>query len=155
MDKNTPPEDDVLESDKQCILLRSFWRQFLSWKSWRLPLCTVTVVMLAQFDPTAAPSLGGRLPFLFPVSCVAGGFVEGGGGGGCWERGRGNGERRNVHVRSCGAHLRARQTKPPATLATIRWSFQLKLLSAIFPLSCVALWFFCFVIVTKVLKRVY
>lgn len=69
MDKNTPPGDDVLESDKQCILLRSFWRQFLSWKSWRLPLCTVTVVMLAQFDPTAAPSLGGRLPFLFPVSC--------------------------------------------------------------------------------------
>ena len=69
--------------------------------------------MLAQFDPTAAPSLGGRLPFLFPVSCVAGGFVEG--GGGCWERGRGNGERRNVHVRSCGAHLRARQTKPIKT----------------------------------------
>ena len=104
----------------------------------KLPLCTVTVVMLAQFDPTAAPSLGGRLPFLFPVSCVAGGFVEGGGGGGvggggggggCWERGRGNGERRNVHVRSCGAHLRARQTKKPATLATIRWSFQLKLLT--------------------------
>lgn len=86
MDKNTPPEDDVLESDKQCILLRSFWRQFLSWKSWRLPLCTVTVtvtvtvVMLAQFDPTAAPSLGGRLPFLFPVFCMAGGFVSGGGG---------------------------------------------------------------------------
>ena len=81
MDKNTPPEDDVLESDKQCILLRSFWRQFLSWKSRRLPLYTVTVVMLAQFDPTAAPSLGGRLPFLFPVSCVAGGFVEGGAAG--------------------------------------------------------------------------
>ena len=37
--------------------------------------------MLAKFDPTAAPSLGGRLPFLFPVSCVAGGFVEGRGGG--------------------------------------------------------------------------
>ena len=152
MDKNTPPEDDVLESDKQCILLRSFSRQFLSWKSWRLPLCTVTVVMLAQFDPTAAPSVGGRLPFLFPVSCVAGGFVDGGrGGGGCWERGKGNGERRNARVRSCAAHLRARQTKPP----TIRWLFQLKLLSAIFPLSCLALWFFCFVIVTKVLKRVY
>ena len=152
MDKNTPPEDDVLESDKQYILLRSFSRQFLSWKSWRLPLCTVTVVMLGQFDPTAAPSLGGRLPFLFPVSCVAGGFVDGGrGGGGCWERGKGNGERRNARVRSCAAHLRAWQTKPP----TIRWSFQLKLLSAIFPLSCLALWFFCFVIVTKVLKRVY
>ena len=83
--------------------------------------------MLAQFDPTAAPSLGGRLPFLFPVSCVAGGFL--GGGGGCWERGRGNGERRNVRVLSCAAHLRVRQTKPPATLATIRWSFQLKLLT--------------------------
>lgn len=150
MDKNTPPGDDVLESDKQCILLRSFWRQFLSWKSWRLPLCTVTVVMLAQFDPTAAPSLGGGLPFLFPVSCVAGGFLEGGWGG-CWERGRGNGERRNVRVRSCAAHLRVRQTKPP----TIRWSFQLKLLSAIFPPSCLAQWFFCFVIVTKILKRVY
>ena len=38
--------------------------------------------MLAQFDPTAAPSVGGRLPFLFPVSCVAGGFVDGGRGGG-------------------------------------------------------------------------
>ena len=86
--------------------------------------------MLAQFDPTAAPSLGGRLPFLFPVPRVAGGFVEGaGGGGGCWERGRGNGERRNVRVRSCAAHLRVRQTKPLATLATIRWSFQLKLLT--------------------------
>ena len=36
--------------------------------------------MLAQFDPTAAPSLGGRLPFLFPVPRVAGGFVEGAGG---------------------------------------------------------------------------
>ena len=89
MDKNTPPEDDVLESDKQCILLRSFWRQFLSWKSWRLPLCTVTVVMLAQFDPTAAPSLGGRLPFLFPVPRVAGGFVEGAGGGGLLGEGKG------------------------------------------------------------------
>lgn len=44
--------------------------------------------MLAQFDPAAAPSLGGRLPFLFPVSCVAGGFVEGGGGGAA---GRGEG----------------------------------------------------------------
>ena len=46
----------------------------------KLPLCTVTVVMLAQFDPTTAPSLGGRLPFLFPVSCVADGFSWGGGG---------------------------------------------------------------------------
>ena len=45
--------------------------------------------MLAQFDPTAAPSLGGRLPFLFPVSCVAGGFVEGGGGGGLLGEGKG------------------------------------------------------------------
>ena len=45
--------------------------------------------MLAQFDPTAAPSLGGHLPFLFPVSCVAGGFVEGGGGGGAAGRGEG------------------------------------------------------------------
>lgn len=44
--------------------------------------------MLAQFDPTAAPSLGGGLPFLFPVSCVAGGFREGGGGGAA---GRGEG----------------------------------------------------------------
>ena len=154
MDKNTPPEDDVLESDKQYILLRSFWRQFQSWKSRRLPLCTVTVVMLAQFDPTAAPSLEGRLPFLFCFlfpAWLAGLLTGWGGGGSCWERGRGNGERRNARVRRCAAHLRARQTKPP----TIRWSFQLKLLSAIFPLSCLALWFFCFVIVTKVLKRVY
>ena len=44
--------------------------------------------MLAQFDPTAAPSLGGRLPFLFPVSCVAGGFLGGGGG----LRGEGKGQ---------------------------------------------------------------
>ena len=35
---------------------------------------------------------------MFPVSCVAGGFV--GGGGGSWERGRGNGERQNVRVRN-------------------------------------------------------
>ena len=33
--------------------------------------------MLAQFDPTTAPSLGGHLRFLFPVSCVAGGFLGG------------------------------------------------------------------------------
>ena len=75
-------------------------------------------------------------PFLrrsssFPVSCFLRGwrFFLGGGGGGGRERGRGNGERRNVRVRSCAAHLRVWQTKPPATLATIRWSFQLKLLT--------------------------
>lgn len=48
--------------------------------------------MLAQFDPTAAPSFGGRLPFLFPVSCVAGGFVEGGGAAGREEGAMASGE---------------------------------------------------------------
>lgn len=154
MDKNTPPEDDVLESDKQCILLRSFWRQFLSWKSWRLPLCTVTVVMLAQFDPTAAPSLGGRLPFLFPVPRVAGGFVEGAGGG---LLGEGKGQwwaaKRSRSQLCCPFARSADKTASYAgNNSLVIW---IKTADAIFPPSCLALWFFCFVIVTKFLKRVY
>ena len=150
MDKNTPPEDDVLESDKQCILLRSFWRQFLSWKSWRLPLCTVTVVMLAQFDPTAAPSLGGRLPFLFPAWLAV--FLGEGGAAG-----RGEGQWRAAKCsRSQLCCPFARSADKTASYAgNDSLVISIKTADAIFPPSCLALWFFCFVIVSKILKRVY
>ena len=110
--------------------------------------------MLAQFDPTAAPSLGGRLPFLFPVSCVAGGFVEGGGGGLLGEgKGQWRAAKRSRSQLWCPFARSADKTASYAGNDSLVIS--IKTADAIFPPSCLALWFFCFVIVSKILKRVY
>ena len=111
--------------------------------------------MLAQFDPTAAPSLGGRLPFLFPVPRVAGGFVEGAGGGGLLGEGKGQwrAAKRSCSQLCCPFARSADKTASYAVNNSLVIS--IKTADAIFPPSCLALWFFCFVIVTKILKRVF
>lgn len=108
--------------------------------------------MLAQFDPTTAPSLGGHLRFLFPVSCVAGGFLGGGRGGLLGEgKGQWRAAKRSCSQLCCPFARSADKTASYAGNNSLVIS--IKTADAIFPPSCLALWFFCFVIVTKILKR--